>query len=298
MPDTSVRAASISSSVMWESALSLRRPSPKRSASARDTRQTLRPPLLTWLTEDEVDALLAAPDRGTWAGQRDHAMLVLAVQTGLRISELITLTRSDVSLGTGPHVHCIGRGRKEHATPLTVAVLRGWLTDQTAGPRHPLFPTRTGARLSRDAVEHRLARHLTIARAASPSLRGKHITMHTLRHTTAMRLLESGTGVAVIALWLGHEQIATAQLYLHADMNQKNEPSPESPRPAPHPAATGHPIRYSPSSTACDCDDLIATDPLPRKRSSPRSAQPKARHNRRLCRRRHYAEYGAGPIAT
>jgi integrase/recombinase XerD len=180
--------------------------------------------LLTWLTEPEVDALLAAPDRGTWTGRRDHAMLVLAVQTGLRISELSALTRGDVNLGAGPHVHCMGKGRKERATPLTrqtVEVLRGWLSDHAAGPRDPLFPNRTGGRLSRDAVEHRLARHLTIARATCPSLRGKHVTMHTLRHTAAMRLLEAGTDVVVIALWLGHEQIATTQLYLHADMGQK-----------------------------------------------------------------------------
>jgi site-specific recombinase XerD len=180
--------------------------------------------LLTWLTEDEVDALIAAPDRSRWAGRRDHAMLVLAVQTGLRISELIARTRGDVNLGTGAHVHCLGKGRKERATPLTtltVAVLRGWLTEHAEAQHDPLFPTRTGARLSHDAIEYRLAGHLTIARHACPSLREKRVTMHTLRHTAAMRLLEAGTDVAVIALWLGHEQLATVQIYLHADMAQK-----------------------------------------------------------------------------
>ena len=180
--------------------------------------------LLTWLTQDEVDALLAAPDRGTWTGRRDHAMLVLAAQTGLRISELIGLSRTDVNLGTGPHVHCVGKGRKERATPLTgltVAVLRGWLTEHAGVPDDPLFPTRTGARLSHDAIEHRLAHYLATARTGCPSLRGKQVTMHTLRHTAAMRLLHAGTDITVIALWLGHEQIATAQIYLHADMNQK-----------------------------------------------------------------------------
>jgi site-specific recombinase XerD len=180
--------------------------------------------LLTWLTETEIDALLAAPDRATWVGRRDHAMLVLAAQTGLRISELIGLTRADVNLDAGAHVHCIGKGRKERATPLTmltVQVLRGWLTDHPGAPDDPLFPTRTGARLSHDAVEHRIAHHLTIARVSCPSLRDKHVTMHTLRHTTAMRLLESGTDIAIIALWLGHEQLDTAQIYLHADMAQK-----------------------------------------------------------------------------
>ena len=127
--------------------------------------------LLTWLTEPEVDALLAAPDRATWTGRRDHAMLVLAVQTGLRISELIGLSRADVDLGAGAHVHCIGKGRKERATPLTtltVAVLRGWLTEHPGAPHDPLFPTRTGARLSHDAIEHRLAVHLATARTSLP----------------------------------------------------------------------------------------------------------------------------------
>ena len=180
--------------------------------------------LLTWLTEPEVDALLAAPDRGTWAGRHDHAMLVVAVQTGLRISELIALSRSDVTLDVGAHVRCIGKGRKERATPLTrltVAVLRGWLAEHPGGPSDPLFPTPTGTRLSHDAIERRLADHLTTARASCPSMHGKHITMHTLRHTAAMRLLHAGNDIAVIALWLGHEQIATTHIYLHADMNQK-----------------------------------------------------------------------------
>lgn len=180
--------------------------------------------LVTWLTDAEVDALLAAPDRGSWAGRRDHAMLVLAVQTGLRISELIALSRADIGFGAGAHVRCTGKGRKERATPLTgltVAVLRGWLAEQPGGPSDPLFPTRTGTRLSHDAIERRMAGHLATARARCPALRGKRVTMHTLRHTAAMRLLHAGIDVAVIALWLGHEQIATTHIYLHADMDQK-----------------------------------------------------------------------------
>ena len=179
---------------------------------------------VTWLTDAEADALLAAPDRGTWAGRRDHAMFVLAVQTGLRISELIGLSRSDIVLERGAHVRCTGKGRKERATPLTrltVAVLREWLAERGGQPCDPLFPTRTGTRLSHDAIEDRLASHLKAARISCPSLRTKHVTMHTLRHTAAMRLLHAGTDVAVIALWLGHEQLATAHIYLHADMNQK-----------------------------------------------------------------------------
>lgn len=179
---------------------------------------------VTWLTDAEVDALLAAPDRGTRAGRRDHAMFVPAVQTGLRISELIGLSRSDIVLERGAHVRCMGKGRKERATPLTrltVAVLREWLAERGGQPRDPLFPTRTGTRLSHDAIQDRLASHLDAARINCPSLRTKHVTMHTLRHTAAMRLLHAGTDVAVIALWLGHEQLATAHIYLHADMNQK-----------------------------------------------------------------------------
>lgn len=132
--------------------------------------------LVTWLSDAEVDALLAAPDRGTWAGRRDHAMLVFAVQTGLRISEFIALSRADIGLGAGAHVRCTGKGRKERATPLTgltVAVLRGWLAEQPGGPGDPLFPTRTGTRLSHDAIERRMARLLARARARWKSLSGK-----------------------------------------------------------------------------------------------------------------------------
>ena len=181
--------------------------------------------LVTWLTEPEVDALLSAPDRRTWTGRRDHAMLVLAAQTGLRISELTGLTVADIHLGVGGYAHCVGKGRKERATPLTrltARVLRVWIAERAAEPADPLFPTVTGRRLSHDAVEHRLARHLVTARAACPSLRTKRVGMHTLRHSAAMRLLEAGTDVTVIALWLGHEQPSTtANIYLHADMTQK-----------------------------------------------------------------------------
>ena len=179
---------------------------------------------MTWLTDTEVDALVAAPDRGTWCGRRDHTMIVLAVQTGLRVSELISLNISDVHVRVGAHVRCVGKGRKQRATPLTaltVAVLRGWLDERGGQPNDPLFPTRTGGRLSHDAIEHRLTRHLAAASTACPTLLHKHVTMHTLRHTAAMRLLHAGVDVAVIALWLGHERIDTTNVYLHADMAQK-----------------------------------------------------------------------------
>jgi site-specific recombinase XerD len=182
--------------------------------------------VIDWLTEPEADALLVAPDRDTWTGRRDYALLVLALQTGLRISELISLNCNDVHLETGAHVHCTGKGRKERATPLTtltVQVLRTWLAERAGRPHDPLFPTRTGARLSPDAIEHRIGQHIRAATRSCSTLTTKHVTMHTLRHTAAMRLLHAGIDIAVIALWLGHEHLATAEIYLHADMNQKEQ---------------------------------------------------------------------------
>jgi integrase/recombinase XerD len=180
--------------------------------------------LVTWLTEPELAALLAAPDRSTWAGRRDHALILLAAQTGLRLSELTGLTIGDIHLGAGAHVSCTGKGRKQRITPLTTstaAVLRAWLAERRGQPAQPLFPNRTGGRLSRDAVEHRLAKHTATAAARCPSLNVKAVTAHTLRHTTAMRLLHAGTDTSVIALWLGHEQAETTQIYLHADLALK-----------------------------------------------------------------------------
>lgn len=182
--------------------------------------------IVTYLTEPEVEALLGACDQNTWTGRRDHAMFMLTIQTGLRISELTGLAQQDITLTTGAHVHTIGKGRKERRTPLvptTRAVLAAWLRENPAAPTDPLFPTATGRRLSRDAVERRLALHMTRASAACPSLNTKHVTMHTLRHTAAMRLLLAGNDITVIALWLGHEQIATTNVYLHADMTHKQE---------------------------------------------------------------------------
>lgn len=180
--------------------------------------------LVTYLTEEEADALLSACDESTWTGRRDHAMLLLAIQSGLRISELAGLSLADVTLGTGANVHCVGKGRKERRTPLvavTVAVLRAWMAERQGNPCDPLFPTRTGKTLSRDAIEHRIALYVSKAAERCPSVRSKHVTAHTLRHTAAMRLLLSGANVAVIALWLGHEQVSTTNVYLHADIGQK-----------------------------------------------------------------------------
>ena len=180
--------------------------------------------LVTYLTEPEINALLAAPDRTTWTGRRDTALFGLAVQTGLRASELIGLRCSNVHLGSGAHVSCNGKGRKERITPLTsstVAVMRAWLGERVGLPGDPLFPTRSGRALSRDALEHRLAGYVERATAVCPSLACKRVTMHVLRHSAAMRLLRAGIDTSVIALWLGHEQIETTQIYLPADLGIK-----------------------------------------------------------------------------
>lgn len=177
--------------------------------------------LVSFLTHDEVDALLEAPDHSSWEGRRDRALMLLAVQTGLRVSELIGLNCADLVLDTGAHVRCHGKGRKERATPLlgqTVAVLRVWLAERQGEPGDPLFPTRTGRRLTRDAVKRRVAKHATVAR---PMLGNKHVSPHVLRHTCAMALLHSGVETAVIALWLGHSDVQSTQIYVHADMTMK-----------------------------------------------------------------------------
>ncbi len=182
--------------------------------------------LISYLTETEVDALLAACDQGTWTGRRDRVMLLLAVQTGLRISELIGLCQKDVYLGVGAYVACHGKGRKDRITPLTSSTsifLGDWLTECVADPSAPLFPNRRGSRLSRDAVEHRLAHYVGKATGGCPSLAGKTITVHVLRHTTAMRLLHAGIDTSVIALWLGHAHVDTTQIYLHADLQLKEQ---------------------------------------------------------------------------
>jgi integrase/recombinase XerD len=182
--------------------------------------------LVTYLTVTEVDALLAAPDTTTWTGRRDRVLMLLMVQTGLRISEVISLGRNDIHLGTGAYVTCRGKGRKDRITPLTkstVNALRQWLAEAPEPQHGPVFPTRTGRHLSRDAVEHRLACHHRTAAAECPSLATKHLTAHVLRHTAAMRLLEAGIDTTVIALWLGHERVDTTAVYLHAHLDIKEK---------------------------------------------------------------------------
>jgi integrase/recombinase XerD len=182
--------------------------------------------LVTYLTENEVDALLGSCDTSRWTGRRDHAMFALTIQTGLRISELAGLDCNDVTLTTGANVHTVGKGRKERRTPLvpaTRAILNAWLGERAGAPTDPLFPTTTGRRLSPDAIERRLALHVALAATTCPAIGAKRVTMHTLRHTAAMRLLLAGNDTTVIALWLGHEQITTTNVYLHADMSHKQQ---------------------------------------------------------------------------
>jgi site-specific recombinase XerD len=180
--------------------------------------------IVTFLRDEEIDALLAAPDRERWTGRRDHALLLTMVQTGLRVSELTGLRCGDIALSTGPHPQCHGKGRKDRVTPLTAqtaAVLRVWRQERAGNLDDPLFPTSRGGRLSRDAVAWLLAKHVATAAHACASLHAKSVSPHTLRHTAAMRLLNAGVDITVIALWLGHESTQTTQIYLHADLALK-----------------------------------------------------------------------------
>lgn len=182
--------------------------------------------LVGYLARAEVDALLAAPDRSTWSGRRDHALLLLAVQTGLRLSELTGLQREDLSLGTGSHVRVIGKGRKERCTPLSKAtrsVMTAWLREPLKAAGQPLFPNAQGGCLSSHGVHYLLAKHVATASRICPSMASKRVTPHVLRHTTAMDLLQAGVEQALIALWLGHESIETTQKYLDANLALKEQ---------------------------------------------------------------------------
>ena len=177
-----------------------------------------------FLTCAEVDALLAAPDRDEWSGRRDHAWLLLAIQTGLRLSELTGIKWGDICLGTGANVRVMGKGRKERCTPLTkqtVGVLQSWQRESARGDGDVVFPNRAGGRLSSDGVQYLLAKHVDGARQNCPSLRSKRVFPHLLRHTAAMNLLQAGVDTTVIAMWLGHESIETTHVYLEADLELK-----------------------------------------------------------------------------
>jgi site-specific recombinase XerD len=199
--------------------------------------------IVTFLTSTETAALLAVPDRATRTGRRDHAWILLAIQTGLRASELTALTRRDVHLGAGAYVACHGKGRKDRITPLapgTVTTLRAWLAEHGGTPDDPLFTTIRGGPMSRDALQQRLTLYATAARRTCPTLTSKNITPHVLRHSAAMALLHAGTDITVIALWLGHESVTTTQIYLQADMALKQQALDRTTPPASNPG------RYKP----------------------------------------------------
>ena len=182
--------------------------------------------LVDFLTRPEVEVLLSIPDRGTWSGRRDHALIAFAIQTGLRVSELTGLCCQDITLSGGPHVRCYGKGRKERCTPLTkqiVSTLRAWLSENNGDPKDPLFPNAQGKRLTSDGVSYILSKHVKIAREQCPSLKKKRVTPHVLRHTTAMNLLQSGVDTMVIALWLGHESVETTKVYIDLNTEMKEE---------------------------------------------------------------------------
>jgi integrase/recombinase XerD len=205
--------------------------------------------IVTFLTDAEVDALLASPDRGSRTGRRDHAWMLTAIQTGLRASELVALTRRDLHLGAGAYLKCIGKGRKDRITPLTastVATLRAWLSERRGSREDPLFPTNRGGPMSRDALQQRLTLHAAAAQPTCPTLADKKITPHVLRHTAAMRLLHAGVDITVIALWLGHENITTTQIYVQADLALKQRALDRTSPP------TSPPGRYQPN------DQLLA----------------------------------------
>ncbi len=182
--------------------------------------------LVSFLSRAEVEALLAAPDSSTWSGRRDHGFILTAVQTGLRLSEMTGLQRPDLIFGAGAHVRVIGKGRKERCIPLaksTTAVLKAWLQEPQRGDGDVLFPSARGHRLSVHGVQYLLNKHRMAACKACPSLREKRVTVHRLRHTMAMDLLQAGVDRSVIALWLGHESVETTQIYLEATLAMKEQ---------------------------------------------------------------------------
>jgi integrase/recombinase XerD len=204
---------------------------------------------IDFLTRPEIDALLAAPDQGTWLGRRDRTLLLVAVQTGLRASELIGLRCQDVALGSGAHVCCTGKGRKARSTPLrkdAVAALRAWMRERNGQPSEVLFPSVHDRALSHDGLDYLLSKYVAIARITCPSLGKKRVSPHVLRHSCAMELLQHGVDRSVIALWLGHESMETTQVYFHANMELKEQALAKT-QPF-----KGRPTRYRPD------DQLLA----------------------------------------
>jgi len=196
----------------------------QRILAVPNKRHERRP--IEFLSREEMDALLAVPNLSTWLGRRDRTLLLVAVQTGLRVSELTGLNCQDVVLGTGAHVRCLGKGRKQRCTPLrpeTARMLHAWLRERQGVPEDPVFPSIRGGRLSRDAVERLITKYTHRAEPTCLSLKRKNVSPHVLRHAAAMDLLHHGVDRSVIALWLGHESVQTTQIYLHADMRLKEK---------------------------------------------------------------------------
>lgn len=205
--------------------------------------------LVTFLSKEEIEALLSAPNRDTWSGRRDHVLLLLAVQTGMRLSEMTGLQRQDVILGTGAHIRVIGKGRKERTIPLTkrtAAILKSWIREPPIRNTEIVFPNAHGKRLSADGVQYLLKKHIAIASEACQSLSHKRVTPHSLRHSCAMELLLAGVDLAMIALWLGHESIQTTQIYLHANLELKETILSKTALP------DGKPGRYRPDDQLLD----------------------------------------------
>jgi site-specific recombinase XerD len=182
---------------------------------------------IEFLNRDEIDALLAVPNLSTWVGRRDRTLLLVAVQTGLRVSELVGLNCHDVVLGTGAHVRCLGKGRKQRCTPLrpeTTRMMDAWLRERRGLPEQPVFPSIRGGRLSRDAIERLISKYTKIAQHTCPSLKRKKVSPHVLRHAAAMDLLQHGVDRSVIALWLGHESVETTQMYYAQTAVMRSDP--------------------------------------------------------------------------
>lgn len=202
--------------------------------------------IVNFLNPSEIEALLAAPDRSTWIGRRDHLLLHVAIHTGLRVSELIGLRFDQLALDASAHIRCYGKGRKERCTPLmrqAVLALKTWEKEQGSSGSAAVFPSRRGGMLSRDAVERIVAKYATRASHDCPSLKTKTVSPHVLRHTTAVRLLQAGVDRSTIALWLGHECVRTTDIYLDADLSIK-EAALAKTEPLPSP-----PSRYRPNDS-------------------------------------------------
>lgn len=181
---------------------------------------------IDYLTKYEVDTLLRVPDRTIWSGRRDYTLLLVDIRTGLRVSELTGLHKSDVTLGTGAYIHCFGKGRKERSTPITkntAKVIQQWLGNTKGKEDELVFTNARGGHLSSDGVQYILDKHIKIACQLCPSLNKKRVTPHVLRHTAAMQLLQSGVDPMMIAIWLGHESVETTHIYIKEDIKMKEQ---------------------------------------------------------------------------